>query len=60
MNKLLNFFKDKNGRVVIVQTPNSPLIGFILFTVLGYFWNNNQPIFNKSISAINKSIPKVP
>jgi len=43
MKKLLNFFKDKNGRVVIAQTPNSPLIGFILFTVLGYVWSSNQP-----------------
>ena len=43
MKKLLDFFKDKNGRVVIAQTPNSPLIGFIIFTVLHYIWSDAQP-----------------
>jgi len=43
LNHLSNFFKDKNGRVVIAQTPNLPLIGFILFTVFNYAWSNNQP-----------------
>ena len=43
MNKVLNFFQDKKGRIVIFQPPNSPLIGFFLFTILNFVWSTNQP-----------------
>ncbi|MFJ1269161.1 hypothetical protein ACD661_11390 [Legionella lytica] len=34
MGKLINFFKDKNGRIVILQIPNGPLIAWFIFTIL--------------------------
>lgn len=43
MYQLLDFFKDKNGRVVIAQTPNLPLIGWMIFTILNLLWSSNQP-----------------
>jgi hypothetical protein len=46
MNKIVDFFKDKQGKIVIAQTPNSPLIGFILFTILNFLWSSNQPKFH--------------
>lgn len=39
----MNFFKDKNGQVVICQTPNSPLIGWIIFTILSLLVGTHQP-----------------
>jgi hypothetical protein len=32
-NTTLNFFKDKNDKVVLGQTPNLPLIAWIIFSV---------------------------
>lgn len=43
MSQLLNFFKTKQGRIVIVQAPNSPLIGWFIFTILNLIWNSHQP-----------------
>lgn len=43
MEKISRFFKDKTGRVVIYQTPNSPLLGFLLFKGLSLFWPNQTP-----------------
>jgi hypothetical protein len=31
---IYNFFKDSSGNVVIIQCPNRPLFGWIVFTVL--------------------------
>ncbi|NBU33119.1 hypothetical protein EB118_01570 [bacterium] len=31
---IYNFFKDSSGKVVIVQFPSRPLLGWIVFTVL--------------------------
>lgn len=42
MPKLADFFKDKQGRIVIAQTPNSPLIGWALFTILAWIWKSHQ------------------
>lgn len=33
---LTNFFKDKNGKVVLGQTPNAPLVGWFVFLVLAH------------------------
>jgi hypothetical protein len=30
---MLNFFKDKNGNLNIIQAPNPPLIGWIVFFI---------------------------
>ena len=38
----MGFFKDKQGKIVIAQTPNLPLIGWALFTILAWFWQNNK------------------
>lgn len=43
MPKLSQFFKDKNGKIVIAQSPNSPLIGFIFCKLLSFVWYGNQP-----------------
>ena len=43
MYKFLDFFKDKKGQIVLFQAPNSPLIGWFLFTVLNLVWSSNQP-----------------
>lgn len=43
MYNFQNFFKDKQGRIVIVQAPNSPLIGWLIFTFLSWIWSGNQP-----------------
>lgn len=43
MYKFSNFFKDKQGRVVLAQTPNSPLIGWFIFTILNLLWSKDQP-----------------
>lgn len=34
MTTITKFFKDKNGKVVVWQTPNIPLISWALFSVL--------------------------
>lgn len=41
--KLLNFFKDKQGRIVILQAPNVPLICWFILTILDLLWSTNQP-----------------
>ncbi len=38
-----NFFKDKHGQIVLAQTPNSPLIGWFIFTMLNLLWPATQP-----------------
>lgn len=43
MDKLLNFFKDKHGRIVIFQTPNAPLIGWFIFSILNLLWTSEHP-----------------
>lgn len=43
MDYFKNFFKDKQGRIVLVQTPNSPLIGWFIFTILNLLWSNTYP-----------------
>lgn len=43
MCKFLNFFKNAQGRIVLFQSPNSPLIGWFLFTILNLVWRNNPP-----------------
>lgn len=40
---VMQFFKDKQGRIVIFQAPNSPLIGWFIFTLLSLLWSTNQP-----------------
>lgn len=37
----MNFFKDKNGRVVIAQMPNLPLIGWFVFMLLDMLWKSH-------------------
>ena len=41
-NKPIDFFKDKHGKIVIAQRPNSPLIGFLLSWLLSIFWPQQQ------------------
>jgi hypothetical protein len=43
MYKLIDFCKDKQGRIVIFQSPNSPLIGWFIFTILNLLWSSHQP-----------------
>ena len=43
MYKLLDFCKTKQGQIVLFQAPNSPLIGWFIFTILGLIWSANQP-----------------
>lgn len=43
MRDISNFFKDKNGRIVIAQMPNVPLFAWFIFTMLDFFWINSQP-----------------
>ena len=33
----MKFFKDKEGHIVVVQRPNIPLIGWLIFTVISLF-----------------------
>lgn len=34
---LSNFFKDKDGKVIIVQWPNIPLYGWAIFNIISLF-----------------------
>jgi hypothetical protein len=43
MYKVLDFFKDKDGQVVIFQTPNLPLIFWFIFAILNLLWSSRQP-----------------
>lgn len=43
MHTLLDFFKDKQGRFVIAQAPNMPLIGWFIFTMLDLLWRSSPP-----------------
>ncbi|WP_133139840.1 hypothetical protein [Legionella genomosp. 1] len=43
MYKFLDFFRDKQNRIVIFQFPNLPLILWFVFAVLDYLWSSNQP-----------------
>lgn len=43
MDKFSDFFKDKQGRIVLVQTPNWPLILWFVFSVLDFLWTRSQP-----------------
>ncbi|MGQ3890122.1 hypothetical protein ACQUW5_13965 [Legionella sp. CNM-1927-20] len=43
MYKFLDFFKDKQGRIVLFQMPNWPLILWFIFAVLDFLWSSNQP-----------------
>ena len=43
MDQWHNFFKDKDGRVVIFQTPNAPLIGWFIFSILNLLWTIRHP-----------------
>ena len=43
MYKFLDFFKDSKGQIVIFQTPNLPLICWLLLTLFNLLWSNNQP-----------------
>ncbi|RAP36640.1 hypothetical protein B1207_07495 [Legionella quinlivanii] len=43
MYKFLDFFRDKQNRIVIFQFPNWPLILWFVFAVLDYLWSSNQP-----------------
>ena len=36
------FYKDKSDKVVLAQTPNLPIIGWILFKLLNYLPVSNQ------------------
>jgi hypothetical protein len=37
-----NFFKDKHGKVVLVQPPNLPIIGWFGFSVINFFVHSPQ------------------
>ncbi len=52
MNKhLSSFFRDKKGHVVITQQPNLPLIGFVIFSILGVLINKgSQGYFVKTLA----------
>jgi len=43
MIKPLDFFKDKQGRIVIAQTPNLPLIVWFIVTIMNLIWSDNHP-----------------
>ncbi|STX29820.1 Uncharacterised protein [Legionella beliardensis] len=43
MYKFLDFFKDKQNRIVLFQMPNGPLIFWFIFAALDFFWSDNQP-----------------
>jgi hypothetical protein len=43
MYQFLDFFKDKQGRIVLFQAPNSPLICWFILVILDFFWSSNQP-----------------
>ncbi|MCA9325128.1 hypothetical protein KDA23_03635 [Candidatus Saccharibacteria bacterium] len=32
----MNFFRDKNGKVVLGQTPNVPIVGWALFRIVSW------------------------
>jgi len=40
--KFLDFFKDKQGRIILFQAPNSPLIGWFIFTIFNLLWSSDQ------------------
>jgi len=31
------FFEDMDGKVVLVQSPNLPILGWFIFMIIGYF-----------------------
>lgn len=39
---LKNQFKDNKGKIVIGQSPNIPLIGFLVFSTIQLFTNNSN------------------
>lgn len=41
MQSIVRFFKDKKGRVVIVQSPNLPIIGWVVLRVMSEFIAGN-------------------
>lgn len=41
MYKLLNFFKDKHGRIVLFQIPNWPLTLWFIFSIINLIWTNS-------------------
>lgn len=53
MNQFMNFFKDKNGRVVIFQFPNLPLLAWILFTILNLLLGSKYPKLQHLFSMLS-------
>lgn len=43
MGKMMNFFTNKKGQIVIFQTPNAPLIAWLIFTILNLLWARWYP-----------------
>ena len=43
MYQFRDSFKDKQGRFVLFQMPNSPLIAWFILTILDLIWSSNQP-----------------
>lgn len=43
MKLLKNFFRDQHGHIVIAQMPNSPLIGWLIATLINLFWQSATP-----------------
>lgn len=41
--QFMDFFKDKQGKIVIFQTPNPPLLGWLIFTILNFLWYADHP-----------------
>lgn len=48
----MNFFKDNQGKIVIFQKPNSPLIGWIVFLILGLLVGHHQPRLHELCNAL--------
>lgn len=49
----MDIFKDKQGRIVIAQMPNLPLIGWFVFTVLNLIWNSGQPTIHSLFGLLS-------
>jgi hypothetical protein len=50
--KLLRYFKDKNGKVVVWQTPNIPIIGWFVFLLAAKLTNGHMQITLSFMSTV--------
>lgn len=51
MDKVRNFFTDKNGKPVVWQTPNAPLIAWFIFLLLAKALPSHSQVWASYLST---------